>query len=110
MKVTLAQQRWLASKADEHFGGNVSSAVQALIVHCNQHESKETKSTIFRQVRCHNCSQASTGGTKVSVDLDLPAEHVEWLDNVARTCGHPDREKTLRIMLDWYIATRIDFE
>ena len=53
----------------------LSKLVERLIAFCNR-EDRKTKKEIFRVIRCHNCSQASTGGTKVGVRLALPPHQV----------------------------------
>ena len=55
-------------------------------------------------VRCDNCSQSSTGGYKVQVNLELDSLHIKWLDNVHKKCNHASVYKTLRIILDFYIG------
>ena len=62
------------------------------------------KKFIFRVVRCDNCSQSSTGGYKVQVNLELDSLHIKWLDNVHKKCNHASVDKTLRIILDFYIG------
>lgn len=81
----------------------VSKLVERLIAFCNG-EDRKTKKEIFRVIRCHNCSQASTGGTKVGVRLALPAHQVLWMRKVRAACKHASVDKTLRILLEWYIA------
>jgi hypothetical protein len=81
----------------------ISNIVERLIDYCNR-EDRKTKKTIFRVIRCHNCSQASTGGTKIGISLSLPSHHVEWMTKVRMGCSHASVDKTLRILLEWYIA------
>ena len=85
------------------FADGPSWMVTRLILQANN-ESKKTKSHIFRVVRCHNCSQSSTGGTKVGIELSLRKEHVRWMENVYKACQHASIDKTMRILLDWYMA------
>jgi hypothetical protein len=81
----------------------MSHVIEKLIDHCNR-ENKKTKKEIFRVIRCHNCSQASTGGTKIGVKLALPPHQVEWMTKVRMACSHSSVDKTMRILLEWYIA------
>ena len=85
------------------FPDGASWMVTRLILQANS-ETKKTKSHIFRVVRCHNCSQSSTGGTKVDIELSLRKEHVQWMENVYKACKHASIDKTMRILLDWYMA------
>ena len=85
------------------YSDGASWMVTRLILQANK-ETKKTKSHIFRVVRCHNCSQSSTGGTKVSINLSLRDEHVKWMNNVSKACKHASLDKTMRILLDWYMA------
>ena len=81
----------------------ISNVVGRLIEVCNR-EDRKTKKEIFRVIRYHNCSQASTGGSKVDIELALPTHHVEWMTKVRMGCTHASVDKTLRILLEWYIA------
>ena len=81
----------------------LSKLVERLIAFCNR-EDRKTKKEIFRVIRCHNCSQASTGGTKVGVRLALPPHQVLWMRKVHVACKHASVDKTMRILLEWYIA------
>ena len=100
---TLVEKRRL----DEHMVGaglnGASWMVQRLIIQANK-ETKKMKHFIFRIIRCENCTQSSTGGKKVQVDLSLRAEHLQWMENVHRACEHASVDKTLRILLDFYIS------
>ena len=81
----------------------MSNVVERLIDFCNR-EDRKTKKTIFRVIRCHNCSQSSTGGSKTGIKLALPVHHVEWLTKVRMGCSHSSVDKTMRILFEWYIA------
>ena len=81
----------------------ISNVVERLIDFCNR-EDRKTKKEIFRVIRCHNCSQSSTGGTKIGVRMALPPHQVEWMTNVRMGCQHSSVDKTMRILLEWYIA------
>jgi hypothetical protein len=76
--------------------------VERLIDFCNR-EDRKTKIVIFRVIRCHNCSQASTGGSKIGIKLALPSHHIEWMTKVRMGCAHSSVDKTMRILLEWYI-------
>ena len=81
----------------------ISNVVERLIDFCNR-EDRKTKKVIFRVIRCHNCSQASTGGSKIGIKLALPSHHIEWMTKVRMGCAHSSVDKTMRILLEWYIA------
>ena len=81
----------------------ISTIVERLISFCNR-EDRKTKKEIFRVIRCHNCSQSSTGGTKIGIRIALPPHQVVWMNNVHKACKHPTVDKTMRILLEWYIA------
>eukprot|EP00121_Abeoforma_whisleri_P010951 Awhi_evm1s10098 len=81
----------------------ISWAISQLINHCNQ-EEKKIKRLIFRVIRCQNCTQATTGGFKAQVTVDLEKIHLQWLQMVKVNCDHASVDKTIRIMLDFYIA------
>lgn len=67
-------------------------------------ENANIKRVIFKVVRCHNCHQSSTGGTKVERALRLPDIYIGWLDKVRENCKHASLGKTLRIVVDFYSA------
>ena len=81
----------------------LSVIVERLIAFCNR-ENRKTKKEIFRVIRCHNCSQSSTGGTKIGIELALPPHQVLWMRKIHKACKHSSVDKTMRILLEWYIA------
>ena len=104
--VVKTQHAWLEDYASKWFKGRedaTSIVVSCLIKHCNA-ASRASKKQIFRTIRCHNCSQASTGGTKTDIQLRIPAAYAQWISNVQRSCDHPTADKTMRILLAWYIG------
>ena len=106
MEIVNTQRGWLEEAGRRRFPNEpcpISAVVSRLIRVCNN-ETNQVKRIIFKVVRCHNCSQSSTGGNKVTVELDLEDDHVTWLRNVQANCGHKSVDKTLRIMLDYYIG------
>lgn len=44
------------------------------------------------------------GGEKVEVAWDLRPPHLMWLENVCKQCGHSSVDKTMRILLDFYMS------
>jgi hypothetical protein len=100
--ITKVQHEYI-HKIAKKFRMDVSSVVTRLILQANKEDNKRKK-FIFRVVRCDNCSQSSTGGYKVQVNLELDSLHVKWLDNVHTKCNHASVDKTLRIILDFYIG------
>ena len=40
----------------------------------------------------------------MDVELELDLLHTKWLDNVHIKCNHTSVDKTLRIILDFYIG------
>ena len=100
--ITKVQHEYI-HKIAKKFKVDISSVVTRLIVQANKEDNKRKK-FIFRVVRCDNCSQSSTGGYKVDVELELDLLHTKWLDNVHIKCNHASVDKTLRIILDFYIG------
>ena len=100
--ITKVQHEYI-HKIAKIFNMDVSSVVTRLILQANKEDNKRKK-FIFRVVRCDNCSQSSTGGYKVQVNLELESLHVKWLENVHKKCKHASVDKTLRIILDFYIG------
>ena len=106
MIVVDVQKAWLEDAGKRWFpdAPDPSSAVACRLIKVCNSESNQIKRVIFRVIRCHNCSQRSKGGEKVTIDLDLPTEYHTWLGNVQSNCNHKSVDKTLRILLDYYIA------
>ena len=44
------------------------------------------------------------GGAKVEVEWTFKPEHLQWMEKVHSTCGHASVDKTMRIMLDFYMS------
>ena len=100
--VTKVQKSYV-EKIAEKYSVEVSWIVTRLILQANREDNKRKK-FIFRVVRCDNCTQSSTGGYKVPLQLELDAMHAKWLENVFEKCNHASVDKTLRILLDFYIS------
>ena len=96
-------QKSYIEKIAEKYSVDISWVVTRLILQANREDNKRKK-FIFRVVRCDNCTQSSTGGYKVPLQLELDALHAKWLENVFEKCNHASVDKTLRIMLDFYIS------
>jgi hypothetical protein len=94
------QSEYIATLAERH-RLEPSKVVERLIQQANA-ENKVVKRTMFLAIRCLHCHQSSTGGTKVPCVLHLPDLYTEWLQTVCTRCAHPDRSKTLRILIDFY--------
>ena len=100
--VTKVQKSYV-EKIAEKYSVDISWVVTRLILQANREDNKRKK-FIFRVVRCDNCTQSSTGGYKVPLQLELDAMHAKWLENVFEKCNHASVDKTLRILLDFYIS------
>ena len=100
--VTKVQKSYI-EKIAEKYSVDISWVVTRLILQANREDNKRKK-FIFRVVRCDNCTQSSTGGYKVPLQLELDAMHAKWLENVFEKCNHASVDKTLRILLDFYIS------
>lgn len=101
--VTISQQRWLAD-VSWRFGVSSTEIADALIKHSHQ-QSTEVKKYIFRVLRCNHCgSGALRGGLKIDQELSLEVDVVVWIKNVREKCGHVSIDKTLRILLDYYMG------
>ena len=100
--ITRVQHAYIHKIANK-FNVDVSWVVSRLIVQANKEDNKRKK-FIFRVIRCDNCTQSSTGGYKVQIKLALKALHTKWLHNVCKKCSHASVDKTLRILLDFYIG------
>eukprot|EP01134_Creolimax_fragrantissima_P005782 CFRG5782T1 len=94
---------WL-SKCAENYNLTSSAVLEKLIDFVNS-EPKDRKRIVFTQIRCGRCTQASTGGKKEAIILDILPEHLVWLNNVKDRCKHSSIDKTLRIMLDFYTVS-----
>jgi hypothetical protein len=101
--ITVPQQRWVAEAA-RRFGVSPTEVAVALIKHANQ-QTVELKKYLFRVPRCNNCGVGGLrGGLKIEQSLSLAPELFEWMTNVHEKCGHPTADKTLRIVLDYYMG------
>jgi len=101
--ITVPQQRWIKDTT-ERFGVSSTDLAEALIKNANQ-QSVEVKKYIFRVVRCSNCgSGALRGGLKTEHVLSLEGDYIKYLELVQAKCDHASLDKTLRIILDYYIG------
>jgi len=81
-----------------------SWAITNLVTQANK-EDKKTKKLIFRIVRCFNCQQGNpTGGEKTQISFDMRPLHLKWMENVHKQCGHSSVDKTMRILVDFYMS------
>jgi hypothetical protein len=101
--ITVPQQRWVA-ETERRFGVSATEIAVALIKNAN-HQSVEVKKYIFRVPRCNNCGVGGLrGGLKTEQSLSLAPEHFTWMTNVHEKCAHGTVDKTLRIILDYYMG------
>jgi len=109
--VTNVQAHYIASMTEKYdletasdLLDGASWGITNLVKQANSEDTK-TKKLIFRIVRCYNCQQGNpTGGEKVEMTLDLRPIHLKWLENVHQNCGHSSVDKTMRILLDFYMS------
>ena len=80
-----------------------SVMLERLIAAANA-ESTHMKRKIFRTVRCLHCFQHTKGGVKCELRLSLPAHYILWMEKVCETCEHASVDKTMRIVLDFYLS------
>jgi len=120
-RVGFIRRTWTVTKVQAHYiqqiaekynlqeaGGMLmdgqSYGVAELVKQANS-EDKKTKKLIFKIVRCFNCTMGKPcGGEKVEVSWDLRPIHMMWLENVCKQCAHSSIDKTMRIMLDFYMS------
>ena len=101
--VTVPQAAWLETTSKQ-FGVEQSAVVAALVTHVNR-QPPGTKKYIFLVVRCQNCGAGGQkGGFKTTLRLDLADEKILWIERVQERCKHKSVDKTLRIILDYYIG------
>lgn len=105
--ITKHQKDYLAERSPSSAARSEEQAFSQLVerlIRTANTEDRQTKKMIFKVVRCHQCHQSSTGGVKATVSLSLPKNYVLWLEKVKENCDHASVDKSLRILLDFYIG------
>jgi len=100
---TLDEVEWLEEVVKRHGHGVLSSAIGRLVEHANT-EPPEAKKKLFLVIRCRRCSAGAKGGVKNDHSIELPLFQWQWLENVRERCRHASVGKTLRIIVDFYMA------
>lgn len=101
--LTRDEIEWLSDIASKYTHVGMSGPLQALISWANC-EPPEAKRKIFLVVRCRRCSAGAKGGVKREHEMELYGKHWQWLENVKERCKHASVEKTIRIIVDFYMA------
>merc|ERR1719230_2576982 len=101
--LTLDEIEWLDEVADRHSHTSKSGPISRLIDWANA-ESPETKKKLFLVVRCRRCSAGAKGGVKRDHSIMLSARQWQWLEAVRARSKHASIGKTLRIIVDFYMA------
>jgi len=100
--LTLDEIEWLTSVAARTGHAAISGVLRRLVQWANT-ENPEAKKKIFLQIRCRRCSAGAKGGVKTQHDLELTNTEWQWLMNVKERCNHATVDKTLRIIVDFYM-------
>jgi len=101
--LTLDEIEWLEDAMERHGLKSIATVFSRLVDWANK-ESAEAKKTLFLVVRCRRCSAGAKGGVKHDRDIKLSSQQWQWLQNVRERCRHASVGKTLRIIVDFYMA------
>lgn len=101
--LTLDEIEWLDGAVERH-GHSGFSGVFSRLVDWSNTEPPEAKKKLFLVVRCRRCSAGAKGGVKRDHDIMLTARQWQWLEAVRARSKHASIGKTLRIIVDFYMA------
>lgn len=96
------QIEWLDEMVAKYSLPSRSHVIQCLMRKANA-EAPKTKRLIFLVIRCRRCLQHQKGGTKEDCVMELTSRQWQWLEMIRNRSRHLTVDKTLRIILDFYM-------
>lgn len=96
------QVDWLEEMASKYSLASRSHVIQRLMLKANSEPAK-IKRLLFLVIRCRRCLQHQKGGTKKDCTIELTSQQWQWLEMIRSRSRHSSTDKTLRIILDFYM-------
>jgi hypothetical protein len=101
--LTHDEAEWLSTVAVRQ-GHSSSSGVLSRLVDVANSEPPAAKKHLFLVIRCRRCSAGAKGGVKKDQSIELSTMQWQWLESVRERCKHASVGKTIRIIIDFYMA------